>query len=160
MSTIHRYADHGDGRRNLGVDVSEHVTVLVSPRSADAQPEAEQIAALIADHHAEMERARTELAECRASLERAKARATAAEAALDAALTGKRRFFGRVLMKPAVAGAWDGEVWLLDPDKQERRWGIGFTSAADVRLAYPELWIVGVTADGVLLDASPIKRTP
>lgn len=157
MSVIHRYADLGDGRRNIGVDVSERVRVLVSPQSVAAQPEAERIAALVLDHHAALAQVQAELVVCRTALELAKARGVSAQVALAAALAGKRRFFGRVLMKPAEAGAWDGEVWLLDPDKQERGLGLRFASAAEVRLAYPELWVVGMTADGVLLDASPIE---
>jgi hypothetical protein len=160
MQKIHHYADQGGGRHNIGVDVSENVTVLVSPRSVAAQPEAERIAAIFVDHQAEMERARLELEECRTSLERAKARAVQAEAALDAAMTGRQRLFGRVLMKPATPGAWDGAVWLLDPEKQEKGMGIRFDSAAEVRQSYPELWVVGMTADGVLLDAAPLRMEP
>jgi hypothetical protein len=153
---LHRYSDQGDGRRNIGVDVGEHVTVLVSPRSADAQAEAERIAFMLLDHQTEVEQVRTTLSQCRADLDGARTRASEAEAALNAALSGKRRFFGRVLMKPATAGNWEGVVWLLDPDKQEMGLGLRFNSAADVRRAYPELWVVGMTADGVLLDASPL----
>lgn len=158
--SIHRYAEQPDGRRNIGVDVGENVTVLVSPRSTEAQGEAERLALLVVDHHAELESLRAQLAEREALLATARARAAAAEAARDAALTGRRRFFGRVLMKPATAGIWDGPVWLLDPEKQEKGLGLRFDSAAEVRLAHPELWVVGMSQDGVLLDAAPIRSQP
>lgn len=153
---LHHYSDQGDGRRNIGVDVGDHVTVLVSPRSADAQSEAERIASLLLDHQAEVGLVRTALSECQSARAGALKRASMAEAALNAALSGKRRFFGRVLMKPTTAGNWEGAVWLLDPDKQEMGLGLRFDSVADVRRAYPELWVVGMTADGVFLDASPL----
>lgn len=159
-NSIHKYAEQPDGRRNLGVDVGENVTVLVSPRSAEAQGEAERIAALVANHHAALESLRAQLAERDSLLATARARAASAEAARDAALTGRRRFFGRVLMKPATAGAWDGAVWLLDPEKQEHGLGLRFDSAAEVRSAHPELWVVGMSQDGVFLDAAPIRSQP
>ena len=157
---IHRYADLGDGRRNLGIDVSEHVSVLISPQSTAAQEEAERVATLFVDHRSELEHMRSALSECRGAIEKAKARAIAAESALSAALSGTRRLFGRVLMKPSTAGAWNGEVWLLDPERKERGLGLRFDSVADVRIAYPELWVVDVTNDGVLLDAAPLARKP
>lgn len=156
-----RYAQQPDGRRNLGVDVGGTVNVLVMPQSEEAQADADRVAALILDHHAEMERLTTALAAANDALSKVQAKLAVVDAALDSALRGTRRFFGRVLMKPATPGAWDGAVWLLDPEKQERGSGIRFASVADVRMTYPELWVSGMTPDGVLLDASPLPvETP
>ena len=57
-----------------------------------------------------------------------------------------------MLLKPATPGAWSGEVWLLDPTKQEQGFGLRFESLAEVRRSHPELWVVGIVDDGVLLD--------
>jgi hypothetical protein len=52
-----------------------------------------------------------------------------------------------------VSGDWHGEVWLLDPVKQERGRGLRFANVAEVRALHPELWVVSVQGDDVLLDA-------
>lgn len=153
---ITRYAPHADGRYNIGIDVTDRITVLITPRDVDAQAAAEFSATLIADQHEEVNRLRAALDESRNALIRAKANATQAENALDAALKGTRRFFGPVLLKPEMPGDWKGAVWLLDPDKQEKGWGLRFDSLADVRREYSELWIAARVNDGILLDAAPI----
>lgn len=46
-----------------------------------------------------------------------------------------------------------GEVWLLDPVKKHRGRGLVFANLAEVRRLHPELWVVDVCDDGLLLDA-------
>lgn len=75
-----------------------------------------------------------------------------------AALEGRRRFFGPVLCVPVTAGDWAGPVWLLDPEKQDRGFGLRFESLRELRELHPELWIVDVTECGVLLDAVKLEQ--
>lgn len=154
MSHLTHYAAQEDGRHNIGVSIGETITVLVTPHSAAAQADAEQVAALIDDHVTSRRHDSEALAACRDSLALALSRAASVEAAIDAVMLGKRRFFGRVLMKPATPGAWSGPVWLLDPDKQENGLGLRFESTMEVRHSFPELWVIGMTSDGVLLDVA------
>ena len=74
-----------------------------------------------------------------------RARAIAQER-LSRVLTGKAPFFGRLLVR---VGA-DGSAWLLDPEKQERGFGLRFGSLAELWRAHPELRPV-TWGDGDLL---------
>jgi hypothetical protein len=158
MVEITRFMKRADGSYNLGVTVGDTVRVLVEPVSVDAQADAEKTASFIGHQTEEIARLEQKIIELRDALTKARTSRKTAESALDAALSGKRRFFGRVMMKPAMPGDWTGEVWLLDPEKQERGWGMRFQSTADVRREYPELWPVGKTHDGILLDACPLGQ--
>lgn len=153
------YGPRPEGGRNLGLTL-DGVRVLLTPRGAEGQAAAEGIAQRLLD--ADGERAAEELrrvalesevASLRASLERARSRAGDAESRAHAAITGRRRFSGPVLMQPAQTGDWTGAVWLLDPEKKGRGFGLRFANLAEVRELHPELWVVGVTEEGVLLDA-------
>lgn len=156
MVEIVRFMRRADGSYNLGVDVGDSVHVLVEPTNIDAQAHAEETASLLARQTDKITDLEREVATLRESLQRVRAARDAAETSLSHVLTGERRFFGQVLVKPATPGAWDGEVWLLDPEKQERGWGMRFASMADVRREYPELWPVGVVEGGILLDARSV----
>lgn len=61
-----------------------------------------------------------------------------AEQRLEAAETGRRRFFGQVLLVPVRAGEWSGEVWLQDPVKGDRGTALRFASLMEVRALHPE----------------------
>jgi len=156
---IHQYMEVMPGLHNLGVDPVDGVHVLIQPRDASMQKRAHQLAVAIVD--AALEQQAQQLAinavqaaneTLAAQLRAARARIAELEAANEAAVTGRRRFFSPVLMKPA-SGDWAGAVWLLDPVKQERGLGLCFDSLAEVRRLHPELWVIGVRDGGVLLDA-------
>lgn len=66
--------------------------------------------------------------------------------------TARGPFFGPVLLVPASPGIWDGPVWLQDPVKRDRGYGLHFDSLGAVRAAYPALWIVRPEGEGILLD--------
>jgi hypothetical protein len=157
MVEIVRFMRRADGSCNLGVDVGDSVRVLVEPTNIDAQAHAEEIASLLARQTDKITDLEREVATLREFLQRVRAARDAAEKSLSHVLAGKRRFFGRALVKPATPSAWDGEVWLLDPEKQERGWSMRFASMAEVRQEYPELWPVGTTEDGILLDACSVS---
>lgn len=152
MSEIVRYAQKADGSRNVGVQIGA-VSVLFQPsgpgHDADAERLAEQVAG-VADHLAQLG---LEVARKSADLADMRRRVEASEARLSASLDGKRRFFGPVLVKPHADGDWNGRVWALDPEKQERGMGLAFASLAELRLEHPELWPIGVKDGGILMDA-------
>lgn len=159
MSAITQYGARGGGARALGLTV-DGIAVLVTPSTADENVKAARLAEQICDAGL-VDAVRVETINgLKADLDAAKARASQAaariaalEAINAAAIAGRRRFFGPVLMKPAIDGNWAGEVWLLDPEKKERGVGLRFASVAEVRALHPELWVIGATADGVMLDA-------
>ena len=157
---LHVYGERGNGARAVGVDVAEGVTVLVTP--SDGQHNDAALAVARDAHDAGCERAalRAELGHAKRAHEllskrirELEAQRDAAEARAIAATHGRRRFFGPVLLVPARTGDWSGEVWLLDPIKRERGRALVFASVAEVHALHPELWVVEVRADGVLLDA-------
>jgi hypothetical protein len=148
----------GDGARNVGVDL-DGVRLLVQPSSAKDNGAARALAErIISDEDArlvlavQLEAERNDAARLREQIRRLEAKLSEQRAINEAAIAGRRRFFGPVLMKP-VAADWAGEVWLLDPERKERGSGLRFASVAEVRALHPELWIVAITDDGVLLDA-------
>ncbi|MFZ5440489.1 MAG: hypothetical protein ACOZQL_10800 [Myxococcota bacterium] len=157
---IHEYMANAAGARNLGFDAAEGVHVLVQPASAEYQKRAQQVAIAFADAALEqqaqqlaldaLQKANESLAD---QLRKARARIAELETANKAAVTGRRRFFGPVLLLPPRPGDWSGEVWLVDPVKREYGRALVFDSLAEVRRMHPELWVVGVVDGGVLLDA-------
>lgn len=160
---IHEYMER-NGVRNLGIDPIDGVHVLIEPRDRDAQKKARQLAVAILDAALEQQAQQLAINAVQAAnetlatqLRAARLRIAELEAANEAAVTGRRRFFGPVLMYPVHTGNWHGEVWLLDPVKQERGFGLRFDSLAEVRRMHPELWVVGVRDGGVLLDAFNAK---
>lgn len=155
MTDITRFMQRPDGARNLEVTLASGVRVLIQAPSGETQEHAERAALEIAEHDREF-RAMAEEAEIlRNALTAARAELASARAAIEAMATDEPRLFGNVLLKPAVTGNWTGEVWLLDPEKQERGYGIRFKSLADARTAFPELWPIGNTSDGVLMALVP-----
>ncbi len=151
-----------NGTRALAVQLEEGVRALVEPLTEDLNERAELAARRIADQAqattaaevqiSALEVANADLAE---QLRRARARIGELEAINEAATTGRRRFFGPVLMQPAVPGEWGGAVWLLDPEKGTRGRGLHFSSVAEVRALHPELWVVSASVDGIILDVTP-----
>lgn len=129
--------------------------VLVTPSNESENDAALSLAqalsremALAADAEDRAER----LSEANAKL---RARVEQLEAAAEAAVVGRRRFFGPVLAVPEVAGDWAGAVLLLDPEKRHRGYSLRFGSMRVLHREHPELWVVGHVSDGVLLDATP-----
>lgn len=146
--------------RALGVQLDEGLSALVEPLTEELNERAKEWARRIADQVQATTIAEVQISALRTSndvladqLRKAQARINELEDINEAAISGRRRFFGPVLMRPARPGAWDGEVWLLDPEKGERGLGPRFASVAEVRALHPELWVVTADADGVLLDA-------
>lgn len=155
---VFAYGQRIDGAQNLGVDFGG-VRLLVQPSTAHDNEAARQLAGRIADSETErqllegkLETSRFEANHLREQVRKLEAKLAERRAINEAAIAGRRRFFGRVLVRP-VNRDWSGEVWLLDPEKKERGMGLRFASLAEVRALHPELWIVDVTDDGVLLDA-------
>lgn len=161
---IHEYMANAAGARNLGFDAAEGVHVLIQPSGPEHQKRAQQVAVAFADAALEQQAQQLALDGLQAAneslaeqLRKARARIAELEAAALAAVTGRRRFFGPVLLRPVRPGDWTGEVWLLDPAKKERGFGLRFKSLLEVRLAHPELWVVATGDDGVLLDATEVQ---
>ena len=161
MSTgLHIFGARDNGARAVGVDVHERVQVLVTPSDGDANDEALVVARDVleagrerASLRFELEQAQRTIARLSERVRRLDAERQDAENRVTAAVTGRRRFFTSVLMVPANPGDWSGEVWLLDPLKKHRGRALVFASVAEVRALHPELWVVEVREDGVLLDA-------
>lgn len=153
------YGAQLNGARRLSVDL-DGVKVLVEPATEADNKRARQVAQRIADVETDMaaqqlaldglqhanEALATRVHELRAQLAGAEARA-------EAAIAGRRRFFGPVLLVPVTPGKWDGEVWLQDPVKRDHGTALRFASLAEVRSMHPELWIVEAAMAGILLDA-------
>jgi len=134
--------------------------VLVSPTGDGNAQTTHEVAARILDTEAwaaakvaEIARLDRLVSELRDRAERAESKLSHQRVINEAAIAGKRRFFSAVLMKPTAPGDWSGEVWLMDPTKQEKGNALRFSSLAEVRAEHPELWVTGTTDDGVLLDA-------
>lgn len=144
---------------NAGVSVPG-ANVLVSPTGDGGAQRAHEVAAAILDAEArfsvlvkQAEAADRRIAELIDRAERAESRLAHQRNINMAAIAGKRRFFSAVLMKPKTPGDWTGEVWLMDPKKQEKGNALRFASLAELRAEHPELWVVESTEDGILLDA-------
>jgi len=159
MIKIHEYMANAAGARNLGFDAAEGVRVLIQPSGSEHQKRAQQVAIAFADAALEQQAQKLALDGLQSAnesladlLRKARARIAELEAANEASLTGRRRFLGPVLMKPTRPGDWSGDVWLLDPVKQERGFGLRFDSVSEVHRAHPELWVVASVDGGVLLD--------
>lgn len=163
MIKIHEYMKGASGARNLGFEAADGVHVLIQPSGAEHQKRAQQVAVAFANAALEQQAQQMALNGLQSAnevmagqLRKAHARIAELEAANEAAVTGRRRFNGPVLLKPTRPGMWTGEVWLLDPAKQERGFGLRFESLAEVRRLHPELWIVQSDEFGVVLDALPL----
>lgn len=144
---------------NAGVSVPG-ANVLVSPTGDGGAQRAHEVAAAILDTETrfailktEIERQERVISGLRDRAERAESRLSHQRVINEAAIAGKRRFFSAVLMAPKTPGDWSGEVWLMDPVKQLKGNALRFASLAEVHAEHPELWVIGTTADGVLLDA-------
>lgn len=133
--------------------------VRISPSTADDNQAAHALAVRLSSEIATIsdDRVRADrLVEINARL---RARVEQLEVAAEAAVVGRRRFFGPVLVVPEAPGDWAGSVLLLDPEKKRRGQSLRFASLRELRREHPELWIVGQDADGVLLDACESAAT-
>ncbi len=155
---VTEYMRRGDGTRALGVRVGG-VQITLTP-DADSQKLARQIAARIVDaeldakaqqvaldglQHAN-EALATRVRELRAAL-------ADAERRVDAAVTGKRRLFGRVLLRVESSGV----TWLMQPEKREAGFCLRYESLAECRRAHPELWPTGELDGGcIVMDGLPL----
>lgn len=160
MTEVTQFMATGGGERSCGFSDSE-VNILVTPQGTTTNARALEIATALAERRADPKviGLQNENADLQARIERisdvlarTRLRAERGESRLESALTGRRQFFGPVLARPAVAGDWSGEIFLLDPVKQEQGRALAFASMKALRLAHPELWIVDVTSDGILMD--------
>lgn len=148
---------NGSGGRSVGVSLDDGTRLLVESHDQATDERALQHAHVIAAGFAKIAELESLLGEVRAQRDKARGRAADLERRLEHALTGRRRCRGPLACRPATEGDWSGAVWLLDPEKLERGFGLRFASLAELRVEHPELWVCGVTADGdVLLDASPL----
>lgn len=143
MSDVTVFGARADGTRTA--QVCGRFTVQVTPANEADNQAAADAAEFISDRFRLVD-------ELREQLVRERAEAASLRSRLEGALTGKRRLFGRVLLAPGKDG-WTGEVWLMDPDKRGAGMALRFASLSECRLAFPELWVVGHTGDGVLMDA-------
>lgn len=151
--------DHG---RCIGVQIRPGLNVLVKPSGPHDDDAAEALAKWILDAEADARASKLALDALQHANESLAGKVRKLEAMLaDArdinhrAISGRRKFFGPVVLSPERDGEWDGPVWLLDPDKLESGHGLRFKSLTELRELHPELWIVGVSKDGnrVTLDA-------
>jgi len=158
--SITQYGAGPNGSRAVGVEIADGLHVLVTPRSEELNERAMDTARRVVDQATADCAARStilDLQNTNASLSQQLLRAQTQIAELErinqAAIAGRRRFFGPVLMRPEKPADWSGPVWLMDPEKQERGQCLPFNSVAEVHAMHPELWVVKADADGVLLDA-------
>ena len=157
------FGQQPSGGHNRAVQFGEGVRVLVQPVSAEFDDSAHDatlaISALATNRLIEDTRAaclRNAVASGQEQLQVLSAKLAEARAIAEAAVTGRRRFFGPVLMRPATAEGWTGPVVLLDPVKQEHGYSLQIRSVAEVRALHPELWVVSVEDGDVLLDAMKV----
>lgn len=161
MEGITVFGLNGSGGSNVGL-TANGVPVLLTSRAehdaacVDLAAEIRNAGDRLEIRAAQEKRHAAEVAVLREKIATLQAQRDAARATIEAATRGARRFFGQVLCKPHSKGEWSGAVWLLDPEKQEGSFGLLFGSLAEVRAAHPELWIVGLRDDGILLDARPL----
>lgn len=152
------YMQRNDGTRALGVTV-DGVQITLTPNS-ESQKLARQIAQRIVDAELDaraqkvaidgLQHANEKLA---ARVRELRAQLADAETRIDAALTGKRRLFGRVLLLVET----NGETWLMQPEKRESGFALRFDSLAECRRAHPELWPTGEIDGGcVVMDGLPL----
>lgn len=156
---VTQYGAGLDGTRAVSVHL-DGAKVLVSPAHATDNETALALAQRIATGEQTVAEQAARIAELEGQARRIRGDLRQLRATHEAALTGRRRFFGPVLMKPARAGEWGGEVWLVDPEKRERGRALVYANAAEVRALHPELWVVGVVDGGVLLDAWGLTVQP
>ena len=156
------FGRNSTGGSNVGLSVSG-VPVLLTSRGPEHDARCVELADEIRNAGDRLEiraaqdrRHEAEVAKLRATIRTLAANVESARRTIDAATRGERRFNGPVLCKPHSKGQWDGPVWLLDPEKREGGFGLYFGSLAEVRAAHPELWIVRIENDGILLDARPL----
>lgn len=161
-SEIFIYGVNSAGGRNIGIDI-DGTRILVESRGEKHDHHVENVSRAIVEkldalRISESERAahRAKVEELSDMIQRANFRAKSARDALVAAIEGRRRFFGPVFVVPCIDGDWSGEVWLLDPEKRDRGYGLRFSSLRILREEHPELWIVRPDGDGILLDVCPM----
>jgi hypothetical protein len=152
-SDVIQFGPRASGARSCAVTLEGGLRVLVEPSEEGQNADAIALARRIVSGEAALSAAKEEALAATARTERLAARVRELEAANTAGLTGRRRFFGPVLMKPVASGDWVGPILLLDPEKKERGQALIFSTLAEVRAVHPELWVIGTTVDGVLLDA-------
>lgn len=152
------YGPCANGARVAAVDVAG-MRVIVDPLDRERNQAAVELAERIERGEQEVAALRNALAESREEQSRIKDMLRKERAINDAALTGRRRFFDRVVMVPEDHNVgWGGKVLLLDPEKLLRGRSLMFDSSAEVHREHPELWVVGTThvgdgIVGVVLDA-------
>lgn len=144
MGNVTVFGPSHSGTRMAQVDLPRF-RLQVTPHAEEDNEAAKEAADIFADNLRLIDLLREQL-----MVERAES--SSLRSRLEGALYGKRRLFGRALLAPGKDG-WAGEVWLMDPEKRGAGMSLRFASLDECRLAHPELWIVGQTADGVLLDA-------
>lgn len=153
------YGQNAAGTRIVSLDVAG-MRVIVDPLNKENNQSARDLAERIERYEQEVSALRNALAESREERSQLKAMLRNERAINDSALTGRRRFFDRVVMVPVPgdAAGWSGPVLLLDPEKLFRGRSLQFSSASEVHREHPELWVVGTTPVGdgivgVVLDA-------
>lgn len=149
---ITQYGPRASGGRACAVTLPSGLRVLVDPSEESQNQAALDVARRTVEGEASLAAALADITRLREQVQRLENKVRDLRTINEAAITGRRRFFGPVLLKAGPDG-WTGAVWLLDPDKKERGLGLQFASLAEVHTMHPELWVIGTTADGVLLDA-------
>lgn len=151
--TPHQWMKRANGERAVSFRRGGF-EVMVTPGDESQNEAALSLAQVLSREMAHAADAEARSERLSAVAARLRARVEQLEAAAEAAITGRRRFFGPVLVVPEKAGDWAGPVLLLDPEKRYRGTALRFGSMRELHREHPELWIVGPVADGVLLDAT------
>ena len=134
-----------DGTRSVGASVTvDHHDHEFASAVADA------IAEVLPDATRAIAEARLAQADPEDRARRSRAKAVATAARLDAVLHGRRRVFGEALVRVTERG----EVWLLDPVKQEAGFGLRFASLAELWLEHPELRPVRWQGGDLIVDST------
>lgn len=153
------YMAKSSGARSVSVDVGS-LRVVVDPLDETNNQAAVELAERIERYEKALREARKLIQGANEERKILKAKLREAGERNLAAITGRRRFFGPVVMVPVPgdAAGWIGPVLLLDPEKLFRGRSLEFASAAEVHREHPELWVIGTFSfesgvTGVVLDA-------
>lgn len=135
---VSHYGQSGNGARTVSVRWAAHpgVEVQVRPTTDDHQGIADELARTIASDLGQVSEIR---AECRKVTFAATLRRKSAERSVDLMTAPGQRFLGPAYVRPDSKSAWQGRVWLVDPEKGFSGLGFMFDSLPDLWRAMPDL---------------------
>ena len=162
--SVDRYAEERPGASakplRLALSYGDRTTMLYSSYLPDdsvkaANAAADAVAAVTHPETLELGRLQRQAKNLLDSAKAAHGARAEAQERLSRVLTGRAPFFGRLLVRTGA----DGVAWLLDPDKQERGFGLRFESLTELWRAHPELRPVSWGDDGLIVEGLAMGPT-